>query len=85
MRKQRPFYRNNKHTLFSQKNKDKSNEVTLGSLNMIAVTCFFHSHIFSAPPPLLGRDKNVQKSIWAVNTNASFQNVLFQWIQHSLE
>ena len=52
---------NNKHTLFSQKNKDKSNEVTWGFLNIISggcsirftpafstpaiYSCFFHSCI----------------------------------------
>ena len=53
---------NNKHTLFSQKNKDKSNDVTWGFLNIISGWCsirftpafstpaiysfFFHSCIF---------------------------------------
>jgi len=53
---------NNKHTLFSQKNKDKSNEVTSGLINIISgecsirftsafssaaiYSCFFHSCIF---------------------------------------
>jgi len=53
---------NNKHTLFSQKNKHKSNEVTWGFLNIISgwcsiqftpafstpaiYSCFFHSCIF---------------------------------------
>jgi len=55
-------HRNNKQTLFSQKNKDKSNEVTLGSLNMISgwrsirftpafSTPAFFTPAFSAPHP----------------------------------
>jgi len=42
---------NNKHTLFSQKNKDKSNEVTWGFLNIISGWCSIR---FTATfPPLL--------------------------------
>jgi len=49
------FYSNSKHTLFSQKNKDKSNDVTKGFLDIISgwrstrLTPAFSTPAFSTP------------------------------------
>ena len=50
------FYSNNKHTFFSQKNKDKSNDVTIGFLDIISgwrsirFTPAFSTPAFSVAP-----------------------------------